>query len=230
MSERGHFIAIEGGDGSGKGTQTIKLVDDLEQQGLNVLQTTFPRYGKVSAENVERYLNNNFGDALTIPPQLASQPYAIDRAAAAPEIRAHLSRGGVVVTDRYVASNLAHQGAKIDDDAERHRFYEQQKAIEYGILGLPHPDINIVLLVPPKVAQHNVALKATRSYTTASHDGHEASSDHLEKAKNNYAELCELYPTEFMAVECMRNAQAMRSIEEIHMDIKEIVYKILGLK
>lgn len=215
------FIAIEGGDGSGKGTQSKLLVKYLRKQGYDVFEADFPRYGEESAYYVERYLNGDYGGPNDVPADLGVLPYALDRFAAKDEIIAHLAMpNAIVVSNRYMASNLAHQGAKIADAEERRAFYERTKKTEYNILGIPRPDLNIVLLVPSHIAQQNIDKKAARSYTDKKRDIHEADTDHLEKAKANYEEICELYPDEFTAINCMDNDGTLQSIDQIQAKIR----------
>lgn len=226
----GFFLAIEGGDGSGKGTQSKLLVEYLRTRGYDVYEADFPRYGEDSAYYVERYLNGDYGGPNDIPADLGALPYALDRFAAKEDIIAHLAKpNSVVVSNRYMASNLAHQGTKISNADERHAFYERTKLTEYDILGIPKPDLNIVLLVPSHIAQENVDKKAARSYTTSKRDIHEADTDHLEKAKANYEEICELYPDEFTAIDCMDGTGSLRSIDAIHQKIIQITQDSSGL-
>ena len=70
------------------------------------------------------------------------------------------------------------------------------------MLGIPKPDKTIVLVMPTEHMQSNVDKKDARSYTELKRDIHEANADHLDKAKTNFEELCELYPDEFTAVYC----------------------------
>lgn len=215
----GLFITIEGGDGSGKGTQAHMLETRAKANGQNVLKLSFPQYDKPSSKFAVNYLNGKYGSANSVHPELASLPYAIDRLGAKVLIASHLLLpSSLVISDRYVASNLAHQGTKLPNKTERHAFYQDMLDIEYGLLGLPQPNLNIVLLVPSGIAQQNVDKKATRSYTSQKRDIHEADADHLEKAKANYEELCALFPNEFTAVNCLQDDQ-MRAVEAIHEDI-----------
>lgn len=220
-----NFAAIEGGDGSGKNEQTIKIHEYLAHDlGKSVLRLSFPQYGQPSAYYAERYLNGHFGSADDVPADLGALPFAIDRFAAKPIIEAQLLiPNGIVISDRYVASNLAHQGTKILDTDERHEFYERTMHTEYQILGIPRPYINIVLLVPTSIAQANVDKKASRLYTTMQRDIHEANASHLERAKTNYEELCGLYPDEFTPIECMEINGQMRSREDIQADIRTVL-------
>jgi len=224
----GIFIAIEGGDGSGKGTQSNLLEQRLKDEGYDVLKISFPQYGKLSAVFAERYLNGKYGSSDQVHPELGSLAYAIDRYDAGGIVRAQLQKPkSIVIADRYVASNLAHQGAKIEEASTRQTFYQDIMDLEYGTLGIPRPELNIVLLVPSKVAQRNVDKKAARSYTSQKRDIHEADAKHLELAKANYEELCQLYPDEFQAVECMANSTTMRSIENIQTSIWQRVTTLL---
>jgi len=223
----GQFIAIEGGDGSGKRTQASLLAKDLRKQGYDVLEISFPQHGKASAYYVDQYLNGAYGSADDVPGDLASLPYAIDRFAAKAQIVGALSKPkGIVIADRYLASNLAHQGTKFADPDSRRAFYERDMQLEYELLGIPRPDLNIVLLVPTALAQVNVDRKDAgaerQAYTTKQRDIHEADQSHLERAKANYEELCRLYPHEFIAIQCTKDSQ-MRPIDVIAQAIARLV-------
>lgn len=221
----GLFVAIEGGDGSGKGTQSELLREHAGTTlGKHVLKVSFPRYGEQSAYYASEYLNGAYGTADEVPADLASLTYALDRFAAKDDIEAQLALpGGFVIADRYVASNLAHQGTKFRDPTERQAFYERMMATEYEVLGIPKPSINIVLIMPTDLAQANVDKKDARSYTKNKRDIHEADASHLDRAKANYEELCYLYPNEFTSLQCVDNSGAMRSIEDIQHEIRTIL-------
>lgn len=227
---KGLFIAIEGGDGSGKRTQSDLLVEYLKNElHKPVLKTSFPRYGKPSAYYVGQYLDGAYGSADEVPADLAGLAYALDRYAAKSDIEKFLQQpNSIVVSDRYMASNLAHQGTKLTSDQGRHKYYERMMNTEYEILGIPRPSLNIVLVLPTNLAQGNVdkkdAVEANRSYTDKKRDIHEADSNHLEKAKANYEELCRLYPDEFIAVQCTDATGAMRPIDAIQQDIRTILH------
>ncbi len=220
----GLFIAIEGGDGSGKGTHAKLLSEYLRTKGLDVYDADFPRYGEPSAYYVERYLNGDYGGPDDVPAELGSLPYALDRYAAKIDIIDHLAKqNSVVISNRYVASNLAHQGTKIQDPAKRKAFYERTKLTEYDILGIPRPDLSIVLIMPSEHMQTNVDKKETRTYTSMKRDIHEADASHLDKAKANYEELCQLYRDEFASIQCANADSTMRSIEQIQSEIRQLV-------
>jgi len=224
MSERAKFIAIEGGDGSGKATHAELLRKFYaEKLGQHVMKISFPRYGEDSAYYASQYLNGAYGAADAVPADLAGLAYALDRFAAKDEIKDCLNQNGFVIADRYVASNMAHQGTKFADIDERKAYYERNMHTEYDILGVPRPDKNIVLIMPSDHAQANVDKKAPRIYTDKKRDIHEADASHLNRATANYQELCELYPDEFTGIECTDESGNMRTIEAIQRDIQLIV-------
>ena len=226
----GVFIGIEGGDGSGKATQAELLSTHfLETLGKEVLKLSFPQYGTSSAYFAEQYLNGAYGEnADEVPAELASLAYALDRYAASSDIRKTLAiPDSVIISDRFVASNLAHQGSKFSDTATRHEFYDRMLHTEHEILGIPRPDLSLVLVVPTETAQQNVDSKETRSYTERKRDIHEADASHLDRTKANYLELTELYPDQFTPVFCTDEKGEMRTRASIQAEIFKAVQHLL---
>ncbi|MDB5162283.1 MAG: Thymidylate kinase [Candidatus Saccharibacteria bacterium] len=221
----GIFIAIEGGDGSGKATQT-KILAEYAKKELkkNVFTIAFPQHGEFSSYYADQYLNGAYGGVNDVHADLASLPYAIDRFAASPKIRKVLDDpNGLVIADRYVASNLAHQGSKLSDRKERHEYYDRMMQTEFEVLGIPKPDLNIILLVPSAISQENIDKKEARGYTAMKRDIHEQDANHLDRTKANYEELTEIYPEWFRAIDCMNDEGTMRSIEAIQNDIRRLL-------
>ena len=223
-TEKGLFIAIEGGDGSGKGTQAELLRLYAENVlAMHVLKLSFPQYEKESAYYAGRYLNGEYGGVNDVHADLASLAYAIDRFSAKNEIIDHLKKPrSLVISDRYVGSNLAHQGTKIQDRIARLAFYERMMNTEHNILGIPRPDINVVIVMPTDIAQANVDKKEARSYTTKKRDIHEADALHLDRAKANYEELCELYPSFYIPIQGVDTSGNQRTIDDIEQEIRRI--------
>jgi dTMP kinase len=226
MKLPGVLIVIEGSDGSGKGTQFNLLSERLKAAGYNVAVFDFPRYEKESSYFVRQYLNGNFGPAAEISPFTASLFYALDRYEAAKEIRAELAAGKVVLCNRYVGSNMAHQGAKFSDPVEQRGFFVWEDNLEYELLNIPRPDTNLFLRVPAEVSQKLISQKAKRSYTDKTHDEHEADIGHLRKSVATYDVLCQLFPKDFIAIECTENNQLM-SIPQISNLIWEKIKPLL---
>jgi len=228
---QGKFIVIEGTDGSGKGEQTVRLVKRIGDSGKEVVPFDFPRYTEPSAWFVSQYLNGNFGTLDEVSPRTASLFYALDRYAAAPGIRSAIEAGKVAVSNRYVGSNLGHQGSKFADTGERKKYFEWNYDLEYGINGIPKPDLNIILHVPAAIAQELVDKKMERQYLSGSgkkRDLHEADLGHLQRTEQVYQQLAALFPNDFTVVECVENGRLL-SIEEVHEKVWVIAKKILGI-
>lgn len=212
---RGAFIVIEGTDGVGKGTQSELLVQRLKDEGYDVALYDFPRYGEASARLVEAYLNGELGPAKDNGPYVASSYYAIDRYHAGVSIRADIEAGKVVISNRYVGSNMGHQGQKIEDNGERSRYFDWVMNLEFEIFQIPRPDINIVLMLDPEFSQTLIDQKEKRSYTDKKRDLHEADLGHLQRAKKVYEEICSQFPESFVTIDC-NDTEGIKSREAIH--------------
>lgn len=222
---KGAFIVIEGTDGTGKATQTQKLVEHLRLKGKDVEVFDFPQYGKPSSYFVESYLNGKYGTEVN--PQAASLFFALDRYEASFKIRESLKEGKIVISNRYVASNMGHQGGKIDDAKKRHEYFAWNDNIEFNILGIPQPDLNIILWMPADIAQQLVDKKGNREYVGGQkRDLHEKDIQHLKRAEQVYQEMTKLFPKKFTLINCMEEDKLM-SIEQIHEKIVQITDKIL---
>lgn len=223
---KGLFIMIEGTDGSGKTTQTELLLEHLKKENKEVKEISFPQYGKPSATMVEAYLTGEFGNAQEVGPYVASIFYATDRYAASKQIRQWLDEGNVVIANRYVASNMGHQGGKIKDEEERKKYFDWNYDLEYNIFGIPKPDINIILHVTPEMSQKLVAKKDERDYLKGGkHDIHEEDLHHLTDAEQAYVQMAKSFP-EFHLVECI-SEEKMLPPEEIHSKVWNYIQNFL---
>lgn len=211
---KGVFIVIEGSDGSGKGTQFKIIGDRLKEQGHEVATYDFPQYDQESSYFVREYLNGKYGDANELGAYVPSLFFALDRFQASQSIKKDLEAGKIVLSNRLTGANLAHQGQKIDDEVEKTKYYDWLYDLEFNILGIPKPDINIVLLVPAEIAQKLVDKKAARTYTDKKRDIHEADLNHLERSVAAYKKLCEQFPEQFIAIEGTSD-NSLLSISEV---------------
>lgn len=219
------LVAIEGIDGSGKKTQATLLLERARAAGRTVASFAFPRYGSgVFAALIARYLNGEFGPSSAVPAELAALMYAGDRFAARDELARALDTADLVVCDRYVASNLAHQGAKLPPE-RRDEFLRWAGELEYGLYRLPAPDVTVHLDIPADVAVSLVARKPARDYTPLKADIHERDAAYLAACAEVYRDLAgRAVGGRWVSVRC---ADAGR-LREPH-DVARDVWSAVGL-
>jgi len=221
MTPRGKLIVLEGIDGSGKRTQLDLLAHALESRGLSIERISFPHYDSCFGKLVGRYLNGDFGPLEAVDPHLSALVYAGDRFEAKSEIESALAAGKIVLADRYIASNLAHQSERVPPE-KRDDFFSWLKHVEYGIYGLPVEDLVIYLRLPAAEAHRLIGLKAPRSYTSLQHDILEADVKHLEQTAVIYDRLAT--GSNWVRIECTDRASGtLHSPEEIHRELLKAV-------
>jgi dTMP kinase len=224
-TSRGKFIAIEGIDGSGKRTQLELLEKTLTARGHLIYSTGFPQYQSWFGKMVGQFLNGDLGPLESVDPHFTTLLYAGDRFEAKSLLTAALEEGKIVLVDRYIGSNLAHQAARAPAE-KRGEFQAWIEHLEYNIYGLPREDMVLYLRVPPAEAQRLVTKKSARSYTTAKQDILEASLHHLEKAAEMYDLLSRR--TSWTTVECFDSSRdAMRTPEAIAAEVLAAVEPVL---
>ena len=229
MTKRGRLIAIEGIDGSGKHTQARLLEHSLISRGFGVYATGFPQYDSWFGTMVGKFLNGDFGPLQAVDPHFSALLYAGDRFEAKARIESSLKDGKIVLVDRYVGSNLAHQVARATAE-KRSEFLRWIEHLEYSIYGLPREDLILYLRVPPSEAQKLVAQKSKRHYTRATHDLQEKSLHHLEDAAEMYDMLSRSRP--WATIQCY-DAQkgSLRLPKDISTEVRSAVQPVLdGMK
>ncbi len=228
MKGKGKFIVLDGIDGSGKATHLRLLRKHLESKGLPVAHFDFPQYSKPSSYFVKKYLNGRYGKLLQVGPYKASLFYALDRFDARNEIAQAINSGSVVLSNRYVAANMGHQGARITDPKVRKEFFYWIQHLEFDIFEIPRPDINILLNIPAKTAQLLIDKKLDRSYLKGkSRDIHESSLKHLKNAEKTYKDIAKFDPYHFSIINCTRGNKLL-PVPEIQNKIREKVDRILS--
>jgi len=226
MNSAGKLIAVEGIDGSGKRTQVELLTLTLKARAYGVYSTGFPQYDSWFGKMVGQFLNGDLGPLETVDPHFTALLYAGDRFEAKSKLETALNDGQIVLVDRYIASNLAHQTARVPP-AKRSEFLEWIEHLEYGIYGLPRENLILYLRVPPQAAQQLVERKSARSYTSARKDLLEASLHHLEDAAEMYDSLSRSVP--WATIQCFdATRNAIREPEEIATDVLAAVEGVLS--
>lgn len=233
--KRGKLIVIEGTDCSGKETQTKKIIERLNSMGIKSEEMSFPRYDTPTGAIVgECYLGKElkhkgdgswFGDADSVDPKVASLYYAADRRDARDIINKKLDMGINVICNRYVESNMGHQGGKIKDPEKRKEFFKWLENLEYELLGLPRPDSVLFLFMPFEIGME-LHKKRINPLNVVDHGGHEDNIDHLINAENSYLQLAQIY--NWTKIDCARsrNISSIKSVDEIH---DEILWKLVEM-
>jgi len=263
--EKGKIIVIEGTDCSGKETQSKKLINALNECGMETEYFGFPNYnsptgkivglpflgkGYIAHDLVYEYvdyikdnLKKTYGDsynedlvsstfdsisnslkkgwfkegAPNVDAKISSLYYAADRAYNINTINDILLSGKNVVLDRYIYSNLAHQGCKIDDPDLRKKMYDWNCYLEFVMMNLPESDVRLFLHMPTEYATF---LRKNRKEEL---DENEQNVEYLLKAEKTYLEIAKMY--NFETIECVKKQHEeivmkdIRSVEDISREV-----------
>ena len=145
----GILVAIEGIDGAGKNTLVSALEAALSERGLSSARRAFPRYGTHHADLAAAALRGRLGPVSDSPEAMAML-FALDRAAATPELLATKSEVDVLLCDRFVASNAAYSAARLGERGFSD-VINWVEAMEHEEMGVPRADAYILL--PTEVAE-----------------------------------------------------------------------------
>lgn len=222
----GKLIAIDGVDASGKQTQTSLLLSRLQNEGKDVKMVSFPAYDKPSSTLVKMYLDGEFGDKPSdVNAYATSTLFAADRFATyKTDWGRDYNNGTIILADRYVTSNLIHQASKIDSLAEKERFIAWLEDLEYGVYGLPRPDVTVFLDMPPEYGAELMKDRLNKANGNEKKDIHESDFSYLEVSYKNavfVAEQCG-----WKRILCVKDGK-IRSVEEIHEDIYSSIEELV---
>ncbi len=213
----GKLITIEGIDGSGKTVQAHLLMERFTREGRPIETIKFPRRGETFfGKMVDRYLRGEFGSAKDVNPHLVAVLYAGDRYEEKEKINRWLAEGKIVIARRYVDSNKAHQGGKLETPLQRKHFFEWLEELEYKILGNPRPHVSIYLDVPSKVSCDLIKKRRKElPKQERKKDIHEEDIRHLEAAERAYKELAQ--GGAWVTIPCVREGKLLSEGEISHM-------------
>lgn len=216
------LIAIEGIDGAGKGTQAGRLVSSLSDMGLKVDTLQFPRYSATTfGAAIGDFLNGRFGALNEVHPQLAAVLYAGDRYESRSLLMRMMEENDIIVLDRFVGSNLAHQSAKLDGEA-RIALIEWIEKIEFEVFALPRPTLTILIDMSSQMSRELVSRKAARDYTAQEADLQESDLPYLEKVRRCYLALSHSR-LDWRTVHGLNDDGALKSIDEVADEILTVV-------
>lgn len=183
-TDRGLFVALEGGEGAGKSTQLRVLAQWLTERGHDVLETREPGGTAVGAAVRRILLDPATGD---LSPRTEALLYAADKAEHVDTVvLPALDRGAVVVTDRYVDSALAYQGA-----GRALTPLELDRLVRWATGGL-RPHLTVLLDVDP----------ATGSSRFEGRDRLEAEPEAFHRrVRQRFVELAEADPAAYLVLD-----------------------------
>ncbi len=221
----GKFIVIDGIDGSGKTTQTKLLAENLMQAGFDIKIIDFPQYNTKSAGLVEEYLSGKYGSLEKVGPYRASIFYACDRYDASFKIKRWLKEGKIIISNRYVMSNMGHQGSKIKNSLERKHFFNWLNQLEYEIFNIPRPDLNIILHLKPEIAKALVDRRQRQDWFNKTSDIHQADLNHLKRAEQTYLQIANSHP-DCVIIECANEREILPPAEINNLIFRQVINKL----
>ncbi len=185
---RGLLLALEGGEGAGKSTQARLLAIWLRDQGYDVVATHEPGATKVGMRLRALLLDTAHAG---LSPRAETLMYAADRAEhVASVILPALDRGAIVVTDRYVDSSLAYQGA-----GRRLKVAEVANLNDWATGGLV-PDLTILLDLSPAAGLGRRARSADRLEAEP--------ADFHQRVRAGFLALAEAEPERYLVLDATR--------------------------
>jgi dTMP kinase len=204
---KGIFIAFEGGEGSGKSTQSKLLKKWLEEEGEEVLLSREPGGTELGKDLRRILLDHSTGE---ISPRAEALLYAADRAHHVfSKIRPALDRGEVVITDRYFDSSIAYQGAGrvlVPGEVARISRWATESLF---------PTLTILIDQPAEIGLSRLKSKDRLEIEPI---------DFHERIRQEFLQLTLLDPERYLVVD------GRQSIEEIHNEIIARVGEIPGLR
>jgi dTMP kinase len=201
---KGIFIAFEGGEGTGKSTQSKLLAQWLEEQGKKVVLTHEPGGSDLGKELRHILLGHQTGD---ISPRAEALIFAADRAHHVYQvIRPALERGDVVITDRYFDSSAAYQGAgRVLNPSEVARISRWATESLY-------PTLTILIDIPAEVGLNRLQSKDRLESQPL---------DFHERVRQEFLQIAMMDPERYFVV------NGLQSVDEIQNQINARVKEIL---
>ena len=224
-----NFIVIEGLDGAGKSTQIELLSKYFKSKNKSVEYLHFPTYNsEIFGGLISDFLSGKFGELSCVNPYLVALLFAGDRFNMSQKIQKHLDEGTNVIADRYVYSNIAFQGAKLNSKKEQAEICEWIFKMEYEYFKIPKPDLNIFLNVPLEFTKKTLEKrreKNDREYLKGNQDIHEANIEFQAKVLKMYKLAIQKYP-DFKKIDCYDANNKIFTPEKISEKIIKLICKL----
>lgn len=196
----GAFIVFEGADGAGKSSVCRKVAEELRSKGKDVVLTAEPTH-----EGIGAFIRS--GNAGTISQRTEALLFVADRNDHTERIMKYVGEGKIVLCDRYFASTVAYQSAKLDGDSS-----DRDWLIGINREFTDKADVTILLDIDPKVGMGRVGTR-----------GEEISKfermDFQNQVRSNYLRLADEFG--FKVVD------ASLSREEVYEEVMRILEKVI---
>jgi dTMP kinase len=212
------LIVLDGLDGCGKTTQ-YELTAEKLMKKFTVEKISFPDYESDSSAAVKMYLNGKIAEnAGDINAYAASSFYAVDRYISyMSKWKQTYETADITLAARYTTSNLIHQLPKINEK-ERERFIKWLSDYEYIKLGLPKPDLVILLDLPEDIAEKRL---------NSRYQGDDSKKD-IHERDRNYMKICRdcaLFAADklgWAVINCAENGN-IKGIEKINSEVLNLI-------
>jgi dTMP kinase len=217
------LIVIDGGANVGKATQADMLMHRLTNEGFLVGKMDFPRYNQNTVGHFIQECLDSEKKFTDLDPRIVAMVYAVDRFESKKQIEEWIAEGRIIVFDRYVSSNMLHQGAKIGEGDAREEFFQWVEHLEHDIFGLPRPHMTVYLDIPPEDSQKLLEYIEDIGVTVVNPE----EKDSLHQARvSKCASYLSHTQNQWVTVPCVIDGQ-LRPREDIHEDVYTAVRKIL---
>jgi dTMP kinase len=227
--KKGKLIVIDGTDGSGKATQVALLEKRLKKDGYKTKVIDFPEYYKnFFGKFIGHCLSEQYYNWLNVHPKIASIAYAADRWESSKEIYGLLSKGYVIIANRYVSANQIHQGGKIKSSKKRTEFIKWLDEMEHEVFKIPRPDVVLYLSLPLPIILNLIKErngKMKREYLKKKKDVHESDKDFLLNSRKSALWLTKNLKY-YKQIDCA-SKNTIRTREDIHEEVYKNVLKVL---
>lgn len=222
------IVAIEGIDGAGKSVQASLLAERAGAAGYSVFCRDYPRYENFFGKKIGELLVNRTDGALAVDPYSMSLWYAIDRhidhlSVVSPE----LSRNDLIIFNRYTLSSQIFQSIR----SEETEISDWIDNLEHRQLGLPRPDLYIILDGDPTVSAARNAKKQGRDYLSSGADIYESDLPLQERATRAYRSTAKSRQDAVLISQYVEAADGNRllSPHEISSSVCSVINDRLGL-
>jgi dTMP kinase len=219
---KGKLIVIDGTDGSGKATQVALLSARLKKEGYTVKNVDFPEYYEnFFGKFIGHCLSEQYYNFVKVHPKIASVLYAADRFESKDKMTQWLSKGYIIIANRYVSANQIHQGGKIKSAVKRQAFIEWLDEMEYKVFKIPRPAIVFYLDLPVKLSKKLMLERnktQSRAYLGTKKDLVEKDMEYIENSHKSALWLAKTQKN-YVKVECAQK-DIILPREAIH----EIIY------